>query len=123
VANGHWSVNWNYFATSGVNSPPLHALQNGNGAPDGPVGHAGGFPTHSTLELLGGRSFQQWQAQSLIATAAYAFNEGSEPPRLMLRQREHGTFDRSLLDDAGRYGNAVSTTGSNGYVEAANPTR
>src|SRR5258706_4204655 len=25
-ANGHWSVNWNYFATSGVKNPPLYAL-------------------------------------------------------------------------------------------------
>src|SRR5882672_2189475 len=46
-ANGHWSVNWNYFATSGVNNPPLHALQNGNGAPDGVWGGPGSFPTHS----------------------------------------------------------------------------
>src|SRR5580693_8464613 len=44
---GHWSVNWNYFATSGVNNPPLHALQNGSGAPDGVWGSAGTFPTHT----------------------------------------------------------------------------
>jgi hypothetical protein len=42
---GHWSVNWNYFATSGVNNPPLHALQNGSGTPDGVWGSAGAFPT------------------------------------------------------------------------------
>ncbi|MCU1240028.1 MAG: hypothetical protein JWO71_754 [Candidatus Acidoferrum typicum] len=46
-ANGHWSVNWNYFATSGVNNAPLHALQNGNGAPDGVWGGPGAFPTHT----------------------------------------------------------------------------
>jgi hypothetical protein len=44
---GHWSVNWNYFATSGVNNPPLHALQNGSGAPDGVWGSAGAFPAHT----------------------------------------------------------------------------
>src|SRR5882762_4448388 len=44
---GHWSVNWNYFATSGVNNPPLHALQNGNGAPDGVWGVVGTYPTHT----------------------------------------------------------------------------
>src|SRR5260221_15351 len=44
---GHWSVNWNYFATSGVNNPPLHALQNGSRAPDGIWGGAGTFPTHT----------------------------------------------------------------------------
>lgn len=27
--DGHWSVSWNYFAASGVDSPPLHALGNG----------------------------------------------------------------------------------------------
>ena len=44
---GHWSVNWNYFATSGVNNPPLHALQNGSGTPDGVWGSAGTFPTNT----------------------------------------------------------------------------
>src|SRR5882762_1724685 len=46
-ANGHWSVNWNYFATSGVKNPPLYALQNGSGTPDGVWGTAGAFPTHT----------------------------------------------------------------------------
>ena len=27
--NGHYSVNLNYFATTGVDSPPLHVLANG----------------------------------------------------------------------------------------------
>src|SRR5258706_9118568 len=45
-ANGHWSVNWNYFATSGVKNPPLYALQNVRGTPDGVGGTAGAFPTH-----------------------------------------------------------------------------
>ncbi len=44
---GHWSVNWNYFATSGASNPPLHALQNGKGAPDGVYGIPGAFPTHT----------------------------------------------------------------------------
>src|SRR5260370_100210 len=44
---GHWSVNWNYFANSGVNNPPLHALKNGSGAPDGVWGSPGAFPTHT----------------------------------------------------------------------------
>jgi len=46
-AVGHWSVNWNYFATSGANNPPLHALQNGSGTPDGVWGLPGTFPTHT----------------------------------------------------------------------------
>lgn len=46
-ANGHWSVNWQYFASSGHNNPPLHALRNGSGTPDGGWGTAGTFP-HNT---------------------------------------------------------------------------
>src|SRR5207245_2648617 len=33
--------------TSGVNNPPLHALQNGNGGPDGVWGTAGAFPANT----------------------------------------------------------------------------
>src|SRR6202795_3798496 len=44
---GHWSVNWNYFATSGVNNGHLHALQNGSGTPDGVWGSLGVFPTQT----------------------------------------------------------------------------
>jgi hypothetical protein len=45
--SGHYSYNTNYFATAGVDNPPLHALANGV---DGPnevylYGAAGGFPT------------------------------------------------------------------------------
>src|SRR5467141_591014 len=47
TTTGHWSVNWNYFATSGVNNPPLHALQNGSGTPDGVWGSAGTFPANT----------------------------------------------------------------------------
>src|SRR5213594_4645149 len=32
---GHWSYDLNYFATSGVDNAPLHALANGNGAANG----------------------------------------------------------------------------------------
>ena len=44
---GHWSVNWQYFAKTGYNHPPLQALQNGNGAPDGVWGSAGSFPSNT----------------------------------------------------------------------------
>src|SRR5258708_30625830 len=46
---GHWSVNWNYFATSGVNNPPLPALHNGNGTPDGVYASPGVFPRSTYL--------------------------------------------------------------------------
>ena len=44
---GHWSVDWSYFTSSGVNNPPLHALQNGTGTPDGVWGTAGTFPANT----------------------------------------------------------------------------
>jgi len=49
AANGHWSVNWNYFATAGVNNAPLHALANVAGTPDGrfTYGAASAFPASS----------------------------------------------------------------------------
>ena len=43
---GHYSVSPYYFATSGLNRPPLHALANVSGSPDGPYtyGSTGAFP-------------------------------------------------------------------------------
>ncbi|HKV80423.1 MAG TPA: DUF4082 domain-containing protein [Candidatus Sulfotelmatobacter sp.] len=48
--NGHWSANWSYFATNGVDNPPLHALANANGAANGVYVYGNGtlFPTNST---------------------------------------------------------------------------
>jgi len=49
VTNGHWSVNWSYFATAGVNNAPLHALADVAGTPDGrfAYGSARAFPSSS----------------------------------------------------------------------------
>lgn len=46
---GHWSVNWNFFASSGVDNAPLHALANSSGTPDGRYAYAStsAFPTSS----------------------------------------------------------------------------
>jgi hypothetical protein len=46
---GHYSADANYFATAGVNNPPLHALANGVLGGDGVYlyGASGGFPTNS----------------------------------------------------------------------------
>jgi hypothetical protein len=47
---GQWSADWNYFASSGVDNPPLHALANGNGAGNGVYAYGNGtvFPTDTT---------------------------------------------------------------------------
>src|SRR5437773_2681444 len=44
---GHWSANWNFFATSGVDNAPLHASANVSGTPDGrfAYGSTSAFPT------------------------------------------------------------------------------
>ena len=39
---GHFSANWNYFASAGFNNPPLHALQ----TPDGVYGGLSSYPTN-----------------------------------------------------------------------------
>ena len=49
VLNGHYSFNSNYFATTGVDSPPLHALANGVSGGNGvyAYGSASLFPTQT----------------------------------------------------------------------------
>src|SRR5207237_6846013 len=46
---GHWSASWNFFASSGVDDPPLHALANVSGTPDGrfTYGSASAFPANT----------------------------------------------------------------------------
>ena len=46
---GHYSANWSYFATSGVNNAPLHALASAAATPDGryAYGSNSSFPTGS----------------------------------------------------------------------------
>ena len=47
--NGHYSANLNYFATTGVDSPPLHALTNGVSGGNGvyAYGATSNFPTQT----------------------------------------------------------------------------
>jgi len=48
VNGGHWSVNWSYFASKGVDNAPLHAPANGSGGvPNGryAYGSSSSFPT------------------------------------------------------------------------------
>ncbi len=47
--NGHYSASGGYFATTGVDRPPLHALANGVSGSDGiyTYGTSGGFPSSS----------------------------------------------------------------------------
>jgi len=47
--NGHYSATSNFFASSGIDSPPLHALQNGIDGPNGIYlySSSGGFPNNT----------------------------------------------------------------------------
>jgi ELWxxDGT repeat protein len=47
--NGHYASDWGYFASSGANNGPLHALSNGAGGGDGVYVYNGGFP-HQTYQ-------------------------------------------------------------------------
>src|SRR5205085_6454945 len=45
---GHWSASWNFFARSGVDNAPLHALANVSGTPDGGFTYASLSACHSS---------------------------------------------------------------------------
>ena len=64
--NGHYSANLNYFATTGVDSPPLHALANGVSGGNGvyAYGSTSGFPTQTWNRPTTG-----WMSCSVLAHA------------------------------------------------------
>src|SRR6267378_1809379 len=83
---GRWSVNWDYFATSGVNNPPLHALQNGNGAPDGVYASAGVFPRYTY------RSANFWVDAVFNSAAAVAPSITAQPASQTVTASQTATF-------------------------------
>src|SRR5580692_554087 len=66
---GHFSANWNYFATSGFNNAPLHALR----TPDGVYGTLGTYPmnTHQAASY--------WVDVVFKATSSTAPSISSQP--------------------------------------------
>lgn len=82
---GHWSVNWSYFASSGVNNPPLHALQNGPGAPDGVWGTSGTFPNHTN-------SSNYWVDVVFNGTAATSPSITTQPVSQTVKAGQAATF-------------------------------
>src|SRR5258708_5549885 len=115
---GHWSVNWNYFATSGVNNPPLHALQNGRGAPDGIWGGAGTFPTHTN-------SANYWGDVVFKGAAAVAPSIPAQPVSQSVIAGQTATFSVTATGTAPlsyqwrRNGAAVSGATSASYTTSA----
>jgi hypothetical protein len=49
VSGGHWSVDWSYFASSGVGNAPLHAPADSSATPNGvyAYGSGGTFPANT----------------------------------------------------------------------------
>src|SRR5882762_9578897 len=91
---GRWSVNWDYFATSGVNNPPLHALQNGNGAPDGVYASAGVFPRYTY------RSANFWVDAVFNSAAAVAPSITAQPASQTVTAGQTATFSVSASGTA-----------------------
>src|SRR5712664_84530 len=113
---GHWSVNWNYFATSGVNNPPLHALQNGNGAPDGVWGVIGTYPTHTN-------SSNYWV--DVVFSAAGAPSITAQPASQTVTAGQTATFSVAATGTApltyqwNKNNVAISGANSSAYTTAA----
>jgi hypothetical protein len=66
---GHFSANWNYFATSGFNNAPLHALQ----TPDGVYGTLGSYPAYTH------QAANYWVDVVFKATSSTAPSISSQP--------------------------------------------
>ena len=66
---GHFSANWNYFATSGFNNAPLHALQ----TPDGVYGTLGTYPANTH------QAANYWVDVVFKATSSTAPSISSQP--------------------------------------------
>jgi Domain of unknown function (DUF4082)/Concanavalin A-like lectin/glucanases superfamily/Domain of unknown function (DUF4091)/Abnormal spindle-like microcephaly-assoc'd, ASPM-SPD-2-Hydin len=116
---GHWSVNWNYFAAAGTDNPPLHALQNATGTPNGVWGVAGTFPKNSN----GSNYWVDVAFSSAIppVSAVYGFNEGSGTSTADASGNGNtATLAGASWTAVGRYANGLSFNGSTGYLEAAN---
>ena len=79
--NGHYSGNLDYFATQGVDTPPLHALANGVSGGNGvyAYGATSTFPTNTLpgAELLGGRGVQPAPPPTLTSIAVTPANRPS----------------------------------------------
>lgn len=81
--SGHYSADTNYFATTGVDSPPLHALANGIDGPNGlylyTSNQNGGFPsnTYASTNYWVDVVFQGAQAYSISGTISGAGNGGA----------------------------------------------
>ncbi len=118
---GYWSVNWNYFATSGANNGHLHALKNGSGAPDGVWGTLGTFPTHTN-------SSNYWVDVVFNNGVAVAPSITTQPASQTVAAGKSATFSVSATGTAPltyqwkKNNVAISGANSSSYTTAATST-
>jgi hypothetical protein len=116
---GRWSVNWDYFATSGVNNPPLHALQNGSGAPDGVYASPGVFPRYTY------RSANFWVDVVFNSAAAVAPSITAQPASQTVTAGQTATFSVATTGTAPltyqwkKNNLTISGANSSGYTTTA----
>src|SRR6267378_414890 len=116
---GRWSVNWDYFATSGVNNPPLHALQNGGGAPDGVYASPGVFPRNTY------RSANFWVDVVFNSAAAVAPSITTQPASQTVTAGQTATFSVATTGTAPltyqwkKNNLTISGANSSGYTTTA----
>ena len=122
TTTGHWSVNWNYFATSGANNPPLHALQNGSGTPDGVYASPGVFPRSTYL------SANFWVDVVFNSAPAVAPSITTQPASQTVTAAQTATFSVTASGTAPlnyqwlKNGAAVSSGPSASYTTPATTT-
>ena len=112
---GHWSVDWNYFAAAGVNTPPLHAVQNGAGAPNGVWGSPGTFPANTNAS-------NYWVDVAFNGGAATAPSISTQPANQTVTAGQSATFSVVASGTAPlsyqwrKNGTAISGATSAGYT-------
>jgi hypothetical protein len=112
---GHFSANWNYFATSGFNNAPLHALQ----TPDGVYGTLAAYPasTHQAANY--------WVDVVFKATSSTAPSISSQPASKTVTVGQTASFSVTAKGTAPlsyqwqKNGAAISGAASSSYTTPA----
>ncbi|HWY07406.1 MAG TPA: DUF4082 domain-containing protein [Candidatus Acidoferrales bacterium] len=112
---GHFSANWNYFATSGFNNAPLHALQ----TPDGVYGSLGAYPVNTH------QAANYWVDVVFRATSSAAPSISSQPVSKTVAVSQTASFSVTATGTAPlsyqwqKNGAAISGATSSSYTTPA----
>ena len=121
---GFYSGDTDYFAASGVDNPPLHALRDGESGGNGVYLYgSGGFPIHLPfLQLLGGCRLYPWQHASPVTNngTGRLVRRGYASIRLRRRARVHqAIYDGMSANDLA----VVSLLADMGNGEVQDPVK